>query len=457
MPDKYTIVCGCSYKILFRNEGEQVDLTRLTSYMDSKKEEEGFPNIIFADSLPDSQDLTRMIENENGFKRINPIVLAVKDKVGRHKPDYWHLLELGFDDVIEWEEEAEMITYIQSKFERNQTISTILNSPLVTGNLVGGSIVWKRFLAGVIEASLFSQASVLLVGESGTGKEMISRLIHTIDPRPDKKKLIIVDCTTIVPELSGSELFGHERGSYTNAIQSREGAVALANGGTLFLDEIGELPLNLQAELLRVLQEGTYKKVGSNTWQKTNFRLVCATNKNLQKEVEEGRFRQDLYFRIADCEYLVPALHQRKDDIPDLVRTFLSQIFAGKKCPEPDKPVMDYLVNRDYPGNVRQLRQLVQRIALKHVHHKKITIGEVPESDRYMYSAVKDAASIRDLETIIRKALLTGEDLWKLKDRLSETAIQVALDIEHNNKQKAAELLGVDVRTVQQHVKRRGV
>src|SRR5262249_53288499 len=162
-------------------------------------------------------------------------------------------------------------------------VREVLDSPLVRQNLVGESTAWKRFLSDVIEATLFSQASILLIGESGTGKELISRLIHTLDRRPDKKKLIIVDCTTIAPELSGSELFGHERGSYTKAIQSREGAVALANGGTLFLDEVGELPLNLQAELLRVLQEGTYKKVGSNSWQRSNFRLICATNKDLVK------------------------------------------------------------------------------------------------------------------------------------------------------------------------------
>ena len=148
----------------------------------------------------------------------------------------------------------------------------------------------------MIETILFSQAPILLIGESGTGKELISRLIHALDKRADKKKLVVVDCTTIVPELSGCELFGHERGSYTNAIQSREGAFALANNGTLFLDEIGELPMNLQAELLRVLQEGMYKKVGSNSWQKTSFRLVCATHRNLKIAVEKRKIQAGSFF-----------------------------------------------------------------------------------------------------------------------------------------------------------------
>jgi transcriptional regulator with GAF, ATPase, and Fis domain len=349
-----------------------------------------------------------------------------------------------------------MIKYLQSKYERNNSISQVLGSPLVTNSLVGNSIVWRQFLAQIIEATLFSQASILLIGESGTGKELISQLIHTVDKRPDKKKLIVVDCTTISPELSGSELFGHERGSYTSAIQTREGAVALANGGTLFLDEVGELPLTLQAEMLRVLQEGTYKKVGSNTWQKTNFRLVCATNKDLRKAVAEGKFRQDLYFRIADCEYNVPALKDRKDDIPALVNFFLSKLFDPRSCPEMDKPVMEYLLQRDYPGNIRELKQLVQRIALKHVEHKKITIGEVPETDRIRFNDNKVSSNIEGIEELIRKALLTGENWWKLKNTIAETAISVALELENNNKQKAAERLGVDVRTVQQYAKKRG-
>jgi transcriptional regulator with GAF, ATPase, and Fis domain len=350
-----------------------------------------------------------------------------------------------------------MVTYLESKYQRYHIIKNTVESELVTENLIGTSVVWKKFLSELIETTLFSQASILLIGESGTGKELISRLIHTLDKRPDKKKLIVVDCTTIVAELSGSELFGHERGSYTNAISSREGAVALANGGTLFLDEIGELPLNLQAELLRVLQEGTYKKVGSNSWQKTSFRLVCATNRNLQHEVEKGSFRQDLFFRISDSQFHVPSLAERREDIPALASHFLSMLFDEKKCPQLDRAVTEYLVNRHYPGNIRELRQLVQRLALKHTDHNKITIGEVPVNDRIQLNGICQAENNHDgIETLIRKALLTGQDWWKLKDKISETAIQVALDLENNNKQKAAERLGVDVRTVQQYVKKKG-
>jgi transcriptional regulator with GAF, ATPase, and Fis domain len=428
---------------------------QLTDYFESKRESKGFPVVILSEHHPSHEEMENyLVKEKDLWEDHQLVILAIKDNAIKESWDTWHFLETGFADVITWNSEEEIINYLESKHERTKTINDILESPLVADNLVGRSVIWKRFVADIIEATLFSSTPILLIGESGTGKELISRLIHTLDRRPNKKKLIIVDCTTIVPELSGSELFGHERGSYTNAIQSREGAFALANEGTLFLDEVGELPMNLQAELLRVLQEGSFKKVGSNTWQKTAFRLVCATNCDLRKAVTEGRFRQDLYFRIAGCECTVPELSSRKDDVPCLVSHFLSKLFSEGQCPEVDKAVMDYLVQRDYPGNVRELKQLVQRIAIKHVQHKKITIGEVPEKERNQYCGHKVRNNVEGIEEAIRKALLTGEDWWNLKGRISETAIRVALDLENNNKQKAAERLGVDVRTVQQYVKK---
>ncbi len=449
-----TIYC---WKSLFTAESEESLSTDLAGYFDSKKNIPDFPFVILADHIPSETELSESLSFNHPFNpSIRPIIVALKKKCIRDYSACWHLLEAGISDVIEWEEPEDIINYLESKHKRTRLVKDTLATPLITENLVGSSQRWQSFLSEIIEATLFSQASILLIGESGTGKELISRLVHTLDTRPDKKKIVILDCTTIVKDLSGSELFGHERGSYTNAVQSREGAFALANGGTLFLDEVGELPLSLQAELLRVMQEGTYKKIGSNAWQKTDFRLIAATNKDLRKLVDEGRFRQDLYFRIADCEFRLPPLRERKDDIPALVDYFFSKLFAVNKRPVVDKLVMEYLVQRNYPGNVRELKQLVQRIALKHVEHKKITIGEVPAEDRKQFCTAEYIhAPTDDMQTIIRKALLTGEDWWKLKDRISETAIQVALDLESNNKQKAADRLGVDVRTVQQYVKRK--
>ena len=182
----------------------------------------------------------------------------------------------------------------------------------------------------VVEVACFTDASILITGESGTGKELVARLVHTLDPRANKKDLVVLDCTTVVPELSGSEFFGHERGAFTGAVGAREGAFALADGGTLFLDEVGELPLPLQGQLLRVVQERMYKRVGGNDWHQTEFRLVCATNRDLACEVGADAFRSDFYYRIASWSCRLPPLRERRDDILPLARHFIRE-FSGER------------------------------------------------------------------------------------------------------------------------------
>jgi len=444
-----------NWKIISGSAIAEDDLQTMEACFSVKKDLPDFPYLILCDHMPGGREIDSILQPDDLYvKKARPVILALKKRNGKELNGYLKLIQSGIDDIIEWNEPEEVINYLEAKYQRYTEVKDVLHSALIKENLIGESKVWQEFLSDIIEATLYSQASILLTGESGTGKELVSQLIHTLDKRENKKRLIIVDCTTIVPELSGSELFGHERGSYTSAVQAREGAFALANGGTLFLDEVGELPLTLQAELLRVLQEGTYKKVGSNNWQKTNFRLVCATNKDLRNAMQEGKFRSDLYYRIADCEYHLPSLEQRKDDVPVLVNYFLSKLFSKENCPEVDKLVMDYLVQRNYPGNVRELRQLVNRIALRHVKHNKITIGEVPPGDRNTLCPA-EIMNGDNIQSNIRKALLSGENWWNLKNKISETAIQVALDLEGNNKQRAAERLGIDVRTVQQYVKKK--
>jgi hypothetical protein len=157
------------------------------------------------------------------------------------------------------------------------------------------------------------------VGESGTGKELVARLVHALDRRTVKKEFVVLDCSTLIPQLSGSEFFGHERGAFTGAITARDGAFALAHEGTLFLDEVGELPPDMQAQLLRVVQEGTFKRIGGNNWKRTEFRLICATNRDLEAEVAAGRFRTDLYYRIAGIRCRLPSPRERSTDIPVLI------------------------------------------------------------------------------------------------------------------------------------------
>jgi transcriptional regulator with GAF, ATPase, and Fis domain len=363
------------------------------------------------------------------------------------------LMLKGIRDIYFWNTEKQFAEYITETINRLDEINGILESPLVKNNLIGNSAKWKKFLTRLIEAALYTGGACLLSGETGSGKELAARLIHTLDSRKNKKDLITVDCTTIVTDLAGSEFFGHEKGAYTNAINSREGAFALANNGTLFLDEIGDLPLTLQAELLRVVQEGSYKKVGSNTWQKTSFRLVSASHKNLHQLAAANAFRYDLFYRISDFEIEVPSLHERAEDIPVLARYFLQQCCGGKDVPGFDDNLMEVLVNRAYPGNVRELKQLIKRIALRHVNHTKITPGDLPAEE---WLKIKSPGTIKETDTFFtsyQRAILGGAKLKDIKDKAMNDAINAAIELSNGNKSVAAKKLGITVRAIQQFLK----
>lgn len=296
--------------------------------------------------------------------------------------EIWSLLQAGAADVLIWDELPDAAAVVAARLERWRVVDEIMDAPLVRNSLVGQSHAWKSVLRQIIEVARFTDAPVLLMGETGTGKELAAKLIHALDTRRCKHELAILDCSTIVPELSGSEFFGHERGSYTGAVAARDGAFALAHQGTLFLDEVGELPLGLQVQLLRVLQEHTYKRVGSNAWRQADFRLVCATNRDLLEEAEQGRFRRDLYYRIATWAFRLPALRERLEDILPLVHHFIRQARPGEPALELHPRIEEYFLTRDYPGNVRDLRNLVFRIVARHVGPGPLTIGDIPSDER---------------------------------------------------------------------------
>ena len=267
--------------------------------------------VVFDEATPELHDFCAppAATARNAF---SPLRLVARSLTGG---SCWRLLQCGAADVLQLGDSPAADAAIAARLDRWATISRLVGSPLVRDACIGQSPAWSRLLHQIVEVAYFSDSPVLITGESGTGKELVCRLVHALDQRPDKRDLVVLDCTTIAPELSGSEFFGHERGAFTGAVAARDGAFALADGGTLFLDEVGELPPPLQAELLRVIQEHTYKRVGSNTWQTTRFRLVCATNRDLLEEVARGRFRQDLYYRIAGWSRRLPPLRERPEDI----------------------------------------------------------------------------------------------------------------------------------------------
>ena len=363
----------------------------------------------------------------------------------------WKLISTGANDIIDFDDEETAIKIAYARLSRWRVIDELLQSPMVKDKMIGESSSWKVFLRRIIETAYFTKSNVLLMGESGTGKELTAALIHEIDQRKEKGELILLDCTTIVPELFGSEFYGHEKGAFTSGIYSREGAFALANNGSLFLDELGELPLILQAGLLRVIQEKTYKRVGSNTWLKTNFRLICATNKDLRKEITQGHFREDLYYRIASSVFTIPTLNERREDIPELVRYFLREELKKIVAPKIDMAAMNYLITRDYPGNVRELKHLVSRIVMRYTGEDLITIGDIPKDELPHIPNQKVVSNNGNLsiQQAIRLAISSGKDLARIKNEIASLALEIALEDCKGNLKFAAKKLNVEVRTLQ--------
>jgi formate hydrogenlyase transcriptional activator len=228
-------------------------------------------------------------------------------------------------------------------------------------DIVGQSSAIQTVLARVAQVAP-TPTTVLLLGETGTGKELLARAIHDRSPRRDRA-LVKVNCAALPPTLIESELFGHEKGAFTGATATRPGRFELADGGTLFLDEIAELPLDLQAKLLRVLQDGEFERVGGTRTHKVDVRLVAATNRDLSRVISEGRFRDDLYYRVATFPIHVPPLRDRREDIPLLVWSIIErrQVALGHRIDTVPKRVMDTLMHYAWPGNVRELQNVIER------------------------------------------------------------------------------------------------
>ena len=285
-----------------------------------------------------------------------------------------------------------------------------------------------------------SKASVLIQGESGTGKELLARLIHTLSPRSDKS-LITVNCSALPESIIESELFGHEKGAYTGAHKQRIGRFEQADNGTLFLDEIGELPGTIQVKLLRFLQEEEFQRVGGDRTLTSDVRIVCATNKDLNDEVQKGNFRKDLFFRINVVTMEIPPLRERKEDIQDLVDHFLNRFSKrnSKAFHDISRDALNLLVKYDYPGNVRELKNILER-AVVITRGSSINIEDLPFKE-------EDQMSFKEL--FKRKGTLK-DILEDLEFRL----VKEALDMTDGHQSKAAERLGISERMLRYKIKK---
>jgi len=361
----------------------------------------------------------------------------------------WDLLQAGASDVLVWSDLDHVVRQVKARFERWVSIEQLLEGASVSDVVIAESPAWLATLRSIVEIARFSDTSVLVLGETGTGKEVVAQLIHQLDSRPNKREFVVLDCSTVVSELSGSEFFGHERGAFTGASSERLGAFALANGGTLFLDEIGELPLPLQAQLLRVIQERSYKRVGGSTWHRTAFRLVCATNRNLVEMVNRGEFRADLFHRIASFICKLPPLRERPEDIIPLAEHFFRQVHPDHKMPTLDPAIRSYLLRREYPGNVRELQQVVSRLMYRCAEDGTITIGYIPPDERPPYQSNAIVWLDSQFMRPIQRAVVLGAGLKDIGRAAEDIAIQYATDVEDGSLQRAARRLGVTDRTLQ--------
>ncbi|MCU0896306.1 MAG: sigma-54 dependent transcriptional regulator [Burkholderiales bacterium] len=288
-----------------------------------------------------------------------------------------------------------------------------------------------------------SQAPVYISGESGSGKELAARLIHENGARHEKP-FVPVNCGAIPENLVESEFFGYRKGAFTGADADREGFFHAANGGTLFLDEVGDLPLAMQVKLLRAIQEKRVRKVGATSEDPVDVRIICATHQNLQKLVEEGRFRQDLYYRLAVIELRMPPLRECREDIPALAAAILERLASegGATVARLRKPAVDALVAYDFPGNVRELENILERaIALSGA----------------------DDISAEDLQLaphIAPEEPAAPNAKWPLQeylDRVEREAILEALDKTRFNRTAAAKLLGITFRALRYRMERLGI
>jgi two-component system response regulator HydG len=296
-----------------------------------------------------------------------------------------------------------------------------------------------RELAAMIRAVAPSEASVLILGESGTGKELVAKALHEGSPRK-KKPLVTVNCAALAENLLESELFGHEKGAYTGAQRQRDGRFVQADGGTLFLDEIGEMAPALQAKLLRALQQGEVQRLGSDRPMRVDVRVLAATNRDLEAEVQGGGFREDLYYRLNVIALRVPALRERPDDIPLLARHFLSRFAErNRKTFRGFSPrVMDLMLHYDWPGNVRELENVVERAVILSPG-ELVTESDLPANLRGSGKAVDAQPSGQSLEDAEREAI-------------ARTLEQVG-----NNKSEAARVLGVTRVTLRSKMKKFGL
>jgi two-component system response regulator PilR (NtrC family) len=315
-------------------------------------------------------------------------------------------------------------------------------------NIIGQSSKMLE-LYDLLEKVAPTKTNILITGESGTGKELVAKAIHYNSPRKDKP-FVTLNCGAIPESLIESELFGHMRGAFTDAISTKKGLFEVADEGTIFLDEISELPLMMQVKLLRVLQDGEFKRVGGTEDIRVDVRIISATNKNLEEAVREKQFREDLFYRLNVIQIKIPSLRERKEDIPLLTSHFLKRYSEelGKQISQISPEALRVLVQYDYPGNVRELQNIIER-AMALETSQELTAQNLSS---YIEEQLPNKKRALDLEIPSE-----GVDLEKIVEDVERTLLLKALDRTKGIKKKAAELLHINFRSMRYRLEKYGL
>jgi two-component system response regulator HydG len=336
---------------------------------------------------------------------------------------------------------AELRAVVDQSAERARTVRDLrqqIDEKFGFEGVIGNSPKMRKVLQ-LLKAYSPTSASVLILGENGTGKELVARALHTNSPRK-AKPFVALNCAALNENLLDDEMFGHEEGAYTGSKGQRKGRFEYAHGGTLFLDEIGDMPLALQAKLLRVLENGEVVRIGSNEPIKVDVRIIAATNKVIQKEVDAGRFRQDLLFRLKVGIIRLPTLRERKEDIPQLGTHFVKELSKrhGKPIPKVAAAVWRAFENYDWPGNVRELKNLLDSMIVLD-QDGELSLDDLPEDAGVKPHGVPSTAGIA-----------AGPDhlIGQPMDEVERYYMTKALELTNGNREEAARLLGIGERTL---------
>lgn len=406
-------------------------------------EESGF-HLVITDMKMEPLDGLAVLERAKQIKPDVPVIMITGHATVRNAVDS---MKMGAYDYITKPFSRDEFLHIVNNAidhyrlkEENRQLKRDLSGRFDFSTIIGKSSA----MAGVfdlMEKALDYDVTVLITGESGTGKELVARAIHYNGPRGEKP-FVVVNCASIPDTLIESELFGHVKGAFTGAVRGRAGKFEAADGGSIFLDEIGDLKLDLQAKLLRVLQEGEFERVGEGIPVKVDVRVIAATNRDLEEMERRGAFREDLYYRVSVFPIDLPPLRERREDIPLLAEHFTQKYAAGGSVPQIGQEVSRALYNYDWPGNVRELENVIER-ALVLSRGEEIKPEHLPRK----LLGSKPAGSVR---------LSIPDDGIKLDELERELIIQ-ALDKAKGNRSRAARFLGISRPTLIYRMEKHGL